>query len=88
VCPGQSGRGIPRFRGVSLLDVSTRYYSETGVPLVTAAQVAAFCRVKVRTVYQWVRRRKLEVVGLGDHGKQLFNSTEVEALCQLAALPW
>lgn len=87
VCPGPGGRGISCFWGVPPLDpeVSTRYYSDTGVPLITAPQLAALCKVKTRTVYQWVRRRKIEVVGLGDDGEQLFDSNAAADLCPLAA---
>jgi excisionase family DNA binding protein len=68
------------------LDVATRYHSEhTGIPLITAAQAAELRRVKTRTIYQWVRRGKLEVAGLGDNGEQLFDASDVAALCPVAA---
>jgi hypothetical protein len=66
---------------VTLLDVSTRYYSYTGTPLITAPQAAHVCHVQTRTIYQWVRRNRLEVVGLGDLGEQLFDSAAVAQLC-------
>jgi excisionase family DNA binding protein len=84
VCPGH-GRGILHFRGVRPLDLSARYRSETGIPLMTAAQVAEFCGVKNRTVYQWVRRGKLELTGLGNDGEQLFSAADVALMHQPAA---
>jgi hypothetical protein len=64
-------------------DVSTRYFAETGEPLVTAIEAADMCGVQVRTIYQWVRRNRLTVLGLADDGVQLFGSTDVARLIPL-----
>jgi hypothetical protein len=83
VCPGH-GRGLLLFRGVQPLDVATPYLSDTGQPLVTAPQLADIRGVKTRTIYQWVRRGRIEVVGLGDNGEQLFDANDVAALTPAA----
>lgn len=84
VCPGQ-GRGFLLVRGGRSLDISTRYYSDAGIPLINARQAAGLCGVQLRTIYQWVRRKRLEVVGLGEDGEQLFDSSAAAALCPVAA---
>lgn len=62
------------------LDLATEYFSETGVPLLTAEQVAALCGVKRGTVDLWVHRKRLAPVGLSDDGLRLFDAGEAAAL--------
>jgi hypothetical protein len=84
LCPGNA-RGIRISGGCRPLDLAARYLSEeTGAPLVTAAQLAEICGVQTRTVYQWVRRRRVEIVGLGEAGEQLFDSSAAAVLCPAA----
>jgi hypothetical protein len=67
---------------VAPLDIDTRYYSDLGVPLLRAAQVAGLCGVKLNTVRKWVERGRLEVAGLDDEYRQLFDSSAAAALCR------
>jgi hypothetical protein len=66
------------------VDVAAAYISQGGTPLLTAAQAAAVCRVQTRTIYQWVRRDRLDVAGLGHNGEQLFDAADLAALCPAA----
>jgi predicted site-specific integrase-resolvase len=69
---------------VASLDVSTRYFTEDGEPLLTAAQVAEVHQVRTRTVYQWRRRGYLRERGLDDQGRHLYEVTEA---ARVAASP-
>ena len=67
-------------RGVPPLDLATEYVSETGIPLLTAEQVASLCGVKRGTVDLWVHRWRISVAGLSDDGRHLFNAGHAAAL--------
>lgn len=69
---------------VASLDVSTRYFTDDGEPLLTAAQVAAVHDVRPRTVYQWRRRGYLAERGLDEQGRQLYEVTDA---ARVAASP-
>jgi hypothetical protein len=67
-------------RGVGPLDLATEYVSETGIPLLTAEQVASLCGVKRGTVDLWVHRKRISVSGLTEDGLYLFNAGHAAAL--------
>lgn len=76
--PG-AGNGPGSFcvRGVTALDVTARYRTEAGVPLLSAAECAAAFGIRARTVYEWRRRQYLAVRGLADDGTELYDAAEV-----------
>ena len=69
-------RGVFAFRGVVPLD--TEYCDEDDRPLLTAAQAQAVLGIRQRTVYEWRRRKYLEVVGLTEDGRELYDAAELE----------
>lgn len=75
-CPGNR-RGFFIVRGGASLDVSARYFSDTGSPLLTAAECAAMLDIRTRTIYEWRRRGFLTVRGLDERNRELYDAAEV-----------
>jgi hypothetical protein len=70
--------GLLAVRGVNSLD--TRYVSEDGRPLLTAAQLSELYGIRQRTVYQWRRRGYLARRGLTEDGQELYDAGEVASV--------
>jgi hypothetical protein len=68
-------RGISAFRGVPPLDEAC--VSEDGQPLITAAEAQRILGIRQRTVYEWRRRDYLEVRGLTEDGRELYDAGEL-----------
>lgn len=62
--------------GGALLDVDARHFTGSGVPLLTAAELAACFGIRTRTIYEWRRRRFLAERGMDDQGRWLFDAAE------------
>lgn len=81
MCPGDVVPGHLRCPGgVFLPQVWTRYVSEYGNPLVTAAQAADMYDIRARTVYEWRRRGFLTATGLDEQGRELYDAAQVAAV--------
>lgn len=68
-------RGVFLVRGVSPLDETC--LSEDGRPLITAAEAQRTLGIRQRTVYEWRRRGHLEVRGLTEDGRELYDAGEL-----------
>jgi len=62
---------------VAALDVTARYFTEDGRPLLNAAECAEVYGIRARTIYEWRRRRFLTVRGLDADGRELYDAAEV-----------
>lgn len=69
--------GLSSCSGGGLLDVTARFFTPAGVPLLAAPEVAACLGIRARTVYEWRRRGYLRERGLDDQGRALFDAAEV-----------
>ncbi len=78
-CPG-TRRGFFIVRGGASLDVSARHFTDTGTPLLTAAECAAMLNIRARTVYEWRRRGFLAVRGLDEQNRELYDAAEVASV--------
>jgi hypothetical protein len=50
---------------------------EDGQPLITAAEAQRTLGIRQRTVYEWRRRDYLEVRGLTEDGRELYDAGEL-----------
>lgn len=62
-----------------MVTADTTYSTEDGRPLITAAQ-AGEIGIRPRTVYEWRRRGYLQVRGLTEDGRELYDAGELAAV--------
>lgn len=61
-------------------DMTTRYFTETGQPLLTSRQAAELAGVKYGTIRQWDARGHLQAAGLDECGRKLYAACDVLAV--------